>query len=465
MGVGGMETMTSRAIPIRGILLALLLLLAVPAAVGQHDHSSHQPEPAPAAQQPSSAERSSRPMRDEDPHAAHGEQQHPGANLELGFGSGTAWLPQSSPSYMWMKSYGDWNVMTHANLVIGFNKQGGLRGAGKLQSQNWLMLMQDRKLGAGTLQLRQMFTAEPLTTPRPGFPQLFQTGETYRGKALVDHQHPHDLIGELSARYVVPVSENLQWSIYGGLAGEPAVGPVTFMHRGSALEIPDAPLSHHLQDSTHITFGVITTGLTYKRVKVEGSVFNGREPDEERTNFDFGALDSWAGRVSFAPGRNWTASYAYGFLRKPEALEDNNIVRQTAMLSYNRPLAAGNWATSLVWGRNRKTGHADSVQNSYLVETTLNFAQKNYAYTRLELVDKDELFPEGDGPGGHHASFRIGGYTFGGVRDIVQSSAGQVGIGAEVTFYSKPDVLDSYYGKRPVSFQIFVRLRPPKMTH
>lgn len=351
--------------------------------------------------------------------------------------------------------------MAHTNVIVGFNHQGGPRGVGKAQSQNWLMLMQHRKLGSGTIEFREMFSAEPLTTPHPGFPELFQTGETYHGQPLVDHQHPHDLFMELSARYVVPLTEKLQLSLYGAPAGEPALGPVAFMHRPSASETPDAPISHHVQDSAHISYGVITTGLIYDRLKIEGSAFNGREPDESRYNFDFGSLDSFSGRVQYAPTRDWALQYSYGHLRHPEALEPGNINRQTASVMYNRAIANGNWATSLIWGRNFKTD-LNTVQNSYLLESTVNFAMKNYLFTRLELVDKDELFPFGGGPTGQD-SFRIGEYTFGGVRDLVQNSAGNFGVGAQVTFYSKPSVLNPYYGNHPVSYELFIRYRAPKM--
>ncbi len=376
-------------------------------------------------------------------------------------GSGTSWLPASTPAYMWMTERSGWTLMAHGAIFLGFNHQGGPRGAGKLESQNWLMFMEQRRLGAATLEFRQMLSAEPLTTPHPGFPQLFQTGETYRGRALVDHQHPHDVFSELAAQLRVPLAERVSWFVYGGLAGEPALGPVAFPHRFSASEIPAAPLGHHLQDSTHISFGVLTSGLVLGPVKLEGSAFNGREPDEVRYNFDFAPLDSWSARATVAPTKNWTLQYSFGHLVKPEVLEDTNIDRQVASVTYNRPFAEGNWVTSLIWGSNHKIAER-TRQNSYLLESSVNFARRNCAFTRLELVDKDELFPHGNPL---DASYRIGAYTLGGVRDLVQNRYGQLGLGAAMTFYSKPSVLDSVYGKNPVSFQLFLRFRPPLMAH
>ena len=359
-----------------------------------------------------------------------------------------------------MTSRHNWDLMAHGVLFLTYNQQGGPRGEGKAESVNYLMLMEQHRLGSGTLLLRQMFSAESLTSPHPGFPEIFQTGETYHGQPLVDHQHPHNVFAELSGLYTVPVSEKVSWLLYGGPVAEPALGPVMYLHRESASEIPAAPLGHHLQDSTHTSFGVITTGLTVDRVKFEASVFNGREPGEQRWKIQPAALDSWSFRASAAPTRNWTAQYSYGRLEHPEALEPGSELRQSASLEYSRPLMAGNWATSLVWGRKRKLVD-DSVQNSYLAESTVNFKSRNYAYSRLELVDKDELFPELAA----RPSFRIGAYTLGGVRDLVQNENWQVGLGADVTFYSKPEVLDPVYGKDPVSFHVFLRVRPGLSQH
>ena len=384
--------------------------------------------------------------------------------------SGTAWQPASVPETMWMISPGGWELMLHYTVFITYNQQGGPRGEGKAESTNYFMFMEQHRLGAGTLLLRQMFSAESLTSPHPGFPELFQTGETYHGQPLVDHQHPHNVFAELSALYTLPVSEKVTWLLYGGPSAEPALGPVTYMHRQSASENPEAPLGHHLQDSTHTSFGVVTTGFIFNFAKfalfkVEGSAFNAHEPNEERWSIQLAPLDSWSFRASAAPTRNWTAQYSVGFLQHPEALDPNNELRQSASLEYNRPLSGGklgngNWASSLIWGRKHKELD-NTTQNSYLLESTLNFLARNYAYTRLELVDKDELFPEDPA----HPSYRIGAYTFGGVRDLVHSEHWQVGLGGDVTFYSKPAALDPIYGNNPVSFHVFVRIRPGLMEH
>ena len=379
--------------------------------------------------------------------------------------SGTGWQPASVVEPIWMKSHGGWDFMIHGNLFLTYDQQGGPRGAGKAESVNYAMFMEQHALWGGTLLLREMFSAESLTSPHPGFPELFQTGETYHGEPLVDHQHPHNVFAELSVLYTRPLRGRISWLFYGGPSAEPAIGPVTYMHRASAAEDPAAPLGHHLQDSTHTSFGVITTGLIVARFKIEGSAFNGREPNEERWSIQLAPLDSWSFRGSAALSRDWTVAYSYGQLIHPEALEPGNQQRQSASVEYNRAfsrgwLGKGSWATSLVWGRVQKTFEIFPL-NSYLLESTLNFRQRNYAYTRFELVDKDELFPQAP----VHPAYRIGAYTLGGVRDLLHNHQCQLGLGADVTFYSKAAALNAAYGTDPVSFHVFLRVRPGFAEH
>jgi hypothetical protein len=383
-------------------------------------------------------------------------------------GSGTSWQPSSGPLNMYHKVAGDWLLMLHYNLTLDVNRQGGPRGVSKVESANWFMPMAYHKLGKGTVQLRGMVSAEPFTFPPGGSPLLFQTGETYKGQPIIDRQHPHDLFMELSAQYTHPLGERATWFTYFAYPGEPALGPVAFMHRQSASENSSATLSHHLQDSTHIAFGVLTTGFTYRWFKVEGSIFNGREPDENRYDFDAHKWNSRSARISFMPNRNWAMQVSYGFLRSPEAHEPTaDIRRTTASLQYNRPFHRGNWASAFIWGRNHVSNVGEIRNlNGYTAESTINFLDKNYLYTRLELVDKDDLLRSSDrlllGITQHHASFRIGAYTFGGVRDVWASEKVNVGIGTDVTLYSKPSLLDRIYESNPVGWKLFLRIRPAK---
>lgn len=384
-------------------------------------------------------------------------------------GSGTSWAPSSSQANMWDKIAGKWLLMFHFNAVTGVNAQGGPRGVTKYESANWFMPMAFRKVGPGTLQLRGMFSFEAFTFPRGGSPLLLQTGETYKGRPFIDRQHPHDLWMELSASYTVALGERATWFAYFGYPGEPALGPPAFMHRASASENPSATLSHHLQDSTHISFGVFTSGFTYRWFKLEGSIFNGREPDENRYNFEAHPWNSRSARLWFAPNKNWSAQVSYGFLRRPEASEPNTDIRRTtASVQYNRPFDHGDWAAAFIWGRNHQSGGGESANlNGYTAESTVNFRDKNYLYTRLELVDKNELLRTADrarlGITTVHPSFRIGAYTFGAARDVWKTPKVSVAIGSDVTLYSTPAVLNPIYGNNPVSWKLFLRIRPAKM--
>jgi hypothetical protein len=383
-------------------------------------------------------------------------------------GSGTSWQPSTSPMYMWSKVTDKWLLFIHGEAKMGVNSQGGPRGVTKFESQNWIMPMAFRRVGKGTLQLRGMFSLEPFSFSPGGSPQLFQTGETYQNRPLVDKQHPHDLFMELSATYTMPIGERAKWFAYVGFPGEPSLGPVAFMHRASASENPTAPLSHHLQDSSHISFGVLSTGFTYRWFKLEGSLFNAREPDESRYNFEFNPWNSRAVRVSIAPNKNWAMQWSYGLLKNPEALKPGDVRRMTASISYNKRFTRGNWATTLIWGRNKEnhTGDVETL-NGYVAESTLNFLDKNYIYTRLETVDKVDLFSHDEAANlgiDDHAIFRIGAYTFGAARDIWNTEKFSLAVGSDLTFYSKPEALNSIYGDNPVSYKFFFRIRPGKMS-
>src|SRR5437773_4254134 len=187
-----------------------------------------------------------------------------------------------------------------------------------------------------------MLSLDPLTVTRRGYPLLLQSGEAFKGEPLHDAQHPHDLFMELAASYTRPVSDGVAFQVYGAPVGEPALGPAAFPHRLSASSDPLAPLGHHWQDSTHISFGVLTAGILTRKVKVEGSWFNGREPDDRRFDFDFRKLDSWSGRVSVNPTDSLSLQASYGLLETPEELEPGQSIRRaTASASYNRKLHGG----------------------------------------------------------------------------------------------------------------------------
>lgn len=378
-------------------------------------------------------------------------------------GSGTSVNPGSSPMHMKMVNAGSWNFMFHGSAFMGDIQQSGPRGGDKFFSSNGLMGMAHRQVGSGSFMIRAMLSFEPATVTERRYPLLFQTGETAFGQPLVDGQHPHDLFMELSLQYARRLGEKTLVDLYFAPVGDPALGPVAYPHRVSAAELPQATLSHHLQDSSHIVNEVITAGLKFGMIRIEGSGFHGREPNENRWNIDHGAIDSWSTRLTLTPASNWSAQVSVGRLKHPEELEAGDIVRSTASVTYNRPFASGHWATSLIWGRNHKVAERRNI-NSYLVESVIQFQNKNYLTGRIELVDKDELFdnqPEVKDLVARTVGsvFRIQAYTLGYTRDIIEVARIKIGWGGSFTGYAVPSAIKPFYGDHPVGFMMFLRLR------
>ncbi|HEY9723111.1 MAG TPA: hypothetical protein V6D47_13965 [Oscillatoriaceae cyanobacterium] len=398
--------------------------------------------------------------------APFGMAPMPGMNplmtRDAALGSGTSVLPVRSPMRMVGFEAGGFSWMLHGNAVLGWDHQGGPRGTDTWTAPNWAMLMGSRYAGPGILDLHLMMSLDALTLPPGGTPELFQTGETYQGVPLVDKQHPHDLFAELAAMYTLNLQHQTALFLYGGPAGEPALGPTAFMHRPSAMDNPWAPLGHHWQDATHISYGVVTAGVRHQSCQLEASLFNGREPDENRYNFDFGPLDSYAARFSYFPGSNWISQVSFGHLTDPEVTSPGvDINRTTASLTYVSPRPGGAWSTSFIWGQNVELESTPLTLQSYAVESDLDLDRANHVYGRFELVDKNELYvPQL----GNDMIFRVGALTLGGVHDLVTSPRGDLGLGADFTVYSKPAALDPYYGFNPVSFLLYVRVRPPLMS-
>ena len=377
--------------------------------------------------------------------------------------SGTDAEPDSTPAPMIMKMEGGWMLMFHGEAFLNETQQTGPRGGDKLFSTNWFMPMAQRKFGDGTLTLRTMLSLEPATVTERRYPELFQQGETAFGQPIVDGQHPHDFFMELAALYDYKVGNNTLLSFYAAPMGDPAMGPIAYPHRASASEDPIAPLGHHLEDSTHIAADVVTAGLAYRDFRIEGSGFHGREPDENRWNINSGAIDSWSTRVTVNPARDWSAQYSLAQIHSPEALAPGeDLRRMTASLMYNRPIHTGNWNSMLLWGRNRSLQN-NNVGNGYLLESTLNFMSRNYAWTRIENVDRTNELLLGNNP--EPPSFaekyftRVQAYTFGYDREAGNIPHLATALGGQITWYGVPVALQQIYGTHPLGGVVFLRAR------
>ncbi|HEV2104603.1 MAG TPA: hypothetical protein VGU27_02655, partial [Candidatus Eisenbacteria bacterium] len=332
--------------------------------------------------------------------------------------------------------------------------QGGPRGDTKVFSSNMGMAMAQRPLGPGTLGLRTMLSLEPVTIGKPGYPLLLQSGETADGRTpLVDRQHPHDLFMELAGSYSV-ASGDRSLFVYGGLPGEPALGPPAFMHRFSGENLPVAPITHHWLDSTHISYGVLTAGVVVARVKLEASAFRGREPDQDRWNVESPKLDSHSFRLSVNPTDRWALQVSYGRLHSPEQLEpqvDQDRVTATAL--YDGAWGdTGRWEGMLGWGqdRNRPGRRLDA----FTAEGTFESGDRHTLFARLERVAKDELFLAPDARAGR--VFTVGELSGGYRYDFLRRDDWRFGVGASGTLAFVPDALRSAYGDAPASALLFV---------
>ena len=378
--------------------------------------------------------------------------------------SGTSWVPDSTPMYGKMFMFGDDMLMLHGAIFPRYTNVSTRRGDDRIDAPNWIMGMYSHRFGeSAQLGGRLMMSLDPPTEGGRGYPLLFQTGESWHDQPLHDRQHPHDLFDELSISYSQKFDAGLSAYLYFGYPGEPALGPPTFMHRPSAMDDPDAPLGHHWQDSTHVTFGVATAGVVWRNVKIEGSIFTGREPDEDRYNFDEPQFDSYSGRISWNPTQNLALQVSYGYIESPEALDpDVNRHRTTASIIYNQPLGRdSNWSNSFVWGQNNDSGEKTQ---SFLFES--NYQRRcDTVYARWERVQKSghELVLK---PADESRVFPISGYTIGYVRDLSHGNGIDIGLGTQFTINDRPDSLDRYYGDDlGYAFQFFLRIRPSFHGH
>ncbi|MDQ2667103.1 MAG: hypothetical protein M3Z05_13975 [Gemmatimonadota bacterium] len=381
-------------------------------------------------------------------------------------GSGTSWLPDDSPMHADHLMAGNWEIMLHGVAFVMYDKQGSKRGDEQFASVNWGMLMATREAGGGRLQLRGMLSAEPWTVGGKGYPLLLQSGETFQGEALHDRQHPHDLFMELAGLYEHAISSRLGASLYLAPVGEPAMGPVAFPHRPSAMNDPMAPISHHWQDATHISFGVLTAGIFTHSLRLEGSVFNGREPDENRTNFDYAgrSLDSYAGRLAWNPSPHWSLSGSYGYLKSPEALKPlESVHRINASIMNGRTFGQhGELATTFVYGANRHSG-STRLEPSYLLESNLEVGGAHSIFGRAEFVQKgaEDLALAPGVSGEFNITSLAAGYVF----EFDRVGAVRTGIGARASVDVIPSGLQPYYGTRtPSGLSIYIRFRPQRMS-
>jgi hypothetical protein len=424
------------------------------------DHAAmgHATPPAPVMEQPEAAPPAMPPMD----HAAMGHRE--GGHVMQGAlgpysiareASGTAWQPDASIHGGIEVMRGGWMLMGHATLNGVYDRQTGPRGDEKLFGSGMIMGIAQRPFANGNvLQFKAMVSPDPLMGRR-GYPLHLASGETANGAdPLIDRQHPHDLFMELSASYSFKLGEKASVFVYGGLPGEPAFGPPAFMHRMSIMDSPEAPISHHWLDSTHITFGVVTAGLVYDRFKVEASRFHGREPDQHRFDIETGALDSTALRVSWNPTGALSFQGSWARLKSPEQLEpDENQTRWSLSGIYTRRFGERNWwSTTAAWGR-RSSGH--QALDAWVLESAVGLKDWTL-FGRAERTQNNELLFVG---GQHGPTFNVGKVSLGAIRDVRVADHVTFGIGGLYALNFVPRGLEAAYGGDPKGMMAFVRLK------
>lgn len=369
--------------------------------------------------------------------------------------SGTAWQPDTSLHPGISMSAGRWMLMGHALLNGVYDWQGGPRGDEKLFASGMLMGMAQRRFRDGSaLQFRAMLSPDPLMGKR-GYPLHLASGETANGKdPLIDRQHPHDLFMELSASYSLKLSKKASLFVYGGLPGEPAFGPPAFMHRVSIMDSPEAPITHHWLDSTHITFGVATVGLVLDRFKIEASRFHGREPNQNRYDIETGPLDSTAVRLSFNPTPELALQASWARIKSPEQLAPKeNQTRWSTSALYTRRLGPDSWfSTTFAWGRRtgeHRSFNAFALESAVGVETWTLFGRfENTANNELLLVNGD-----------HGPTFNVGKVALGFVRDFRVLDHVKFGVGGLASFNFVPRGLDAFYAGDSNGAMAFGRIK------
>ena len=372
--------------------------------------------------------------------------------------SGTSWQPDLSEHGGVHTQNGDWLIMSHALINLTYDWQEGPRGGEQTFVSGMIMGAARRDFADGsTLNLRAMLSPDPLMG-KDGYPLLLAAGETADGvNPLVDRQHPHELVMELSASYSRRLSDTDSVFAYVGLPGEPAFGPPAFMHRMSAMDSPEAPITHHWLDSTHIVFGVATLGWVHDAFKLEASSFRGREPDQDRYDIEEPEFDSWAVRASWNPSPSWSVQASYADVTAPEQLEpDEDETKLSASAIHTRRFGTeGWWSSTLAWGR--KTNDHDESKDGWLFETAVSPDDRWTVFGRVERIETDELVP---GVGGGHGDLHtVAKASVGVVRDWRIADNTRLGLGGLYAVNRVPGALESLYGSDPNGAMIFIRLK------
>jgi hypothetical protein len=385
-------------------------------------------------------------------------------------GSGTSWVPDSTESMHYTAMLGKWHLMTHFNVFLRYTSQNfnhsNKRGSDHFDIPGMVMMMAERKLSSrNTIKLSLMASPDIATIGGEGYPLLYQTGETFRGKPLLDRQHPHDLLGEASVKLTHRLRSGNNVFLYVGYPAEPALGPPAYFHRETGMYNPDAPLGHHWQDATHISFGVVTLGFQRKKYQLEVSSFNGIEPDEDRVKPDPFRLNSYSFRFSLNPNERTAIQLSSGSLKETLSgdqdshhhnghdADQGQEIRSTLSVIRVLPLVLHtSLRNSFVFGLNSENSrHSPSV----LFESAFVMPNTTF-YTRFEAVEKSKsLLQVND----EETPVTVVALTGGISRNLFCLFGTYISLGAQMTANYAKEV-QGHYGKIPLSGQVSLRFYP-----
>ena len=148
------------------------------------------------------------------------------------------------------------------------------------------------------------------------------------------------------------------------------------------------------------------------------------------------------------------SQYSIGHLHSPEAQHpDEDVLRQTASISYHHTWQATSLDALALWGRNHTVASPTNA-NGYLFEATAHLQEKNKIarhslWTRIENVDRTTDLLGTSAPSEESVIGRVQAYTGGYAHHLYSNKWSTYELGAQATFYNTPTPLRSLYGDHP----------------
>lgn len=263
---------------------------------------------------------------------------------------------------------------------------------------------------------------------------------------------------DVTLSYVLPQQRRGTVFGYVGIPGEPAMGPPpSGMRQAAGLDRPDAHLYRIWSNAHDGGVNVFTVGYTWRDVTVERSTFSRKEDGEmRRPNGESLKLDSRSVRLSYKPSPLWTVQLSRGSLSGLDQLVPNADVRRTSIsATYREDFKGGYWQTTLAWGRNSRKLHEST--SGYLLESSLRLEGEHVLFGRVEQVGSDELTQENELY--RARMFKLNKVSVGYFHDMRGTGPAKIDVGVLASRHLVPAEMTDQYGKNPISYLMFLRLK------